>query len=128
MELLGSGLEVSEIRNFGFKGAVVTNENASYRKVCLEMIAIVLPYIAKMKHLEHLSLSGLLSISKYGQDPDPIASDDRLKSLHTMLKSTNTLKKLTIYIPYMIPFCVDYNMRWSEVKLNLIRASYHQLS
>ena len=108
MELLGRGIEVSEIRDFSFDGAVVENENASDGKVYLEMIALVLPYIAKMKHLEHLSLSGPSSISKYEQDPEPTAGDDRLKSLHTLLKSTKTLKKLTIRIPDMIPYCVDY--------------------
>ena len=107
MELLGRGIEVSKIRNFGFEGAAITSENASDRKVCLEMIALVLPYISKMKHLEHLFLSVPL-FSKYGQDPERTASDDRLKCLHTMLKSTNTLKKLTIHIPDMIPSCVDY--------------------
>ena len=108
MDLLGRGIEVSEIRDFSFYGAVVRNEYALDGKVCLEVIAPVLPYIAKMKHLEHLSLSGPFSISKYGQDPEPTASDDRLKSLHTMLTSTKTLKELTIHIPDMIPLYVDY--------------------
>ena len=110
MELLGCGLEVSEIREFRFmffsSKLLFPDENASDRKVCLEMIALVLPYIAKMKHLEHLYLS--IPFGKHAQDPEPTASDDRLKSLHTMLKSTKTLKNLNIRIPDMIPSCVDY--------------------
>ena len=110
MELLGSGFEVSEIKDFGFKVVVRRgNENVSDRKVGLEMIATVLPYITKMKHLEYLSLSVHLGpVDKHAQDPEPTASDDRLKCLHTMLKSTKTLKKLKINIPDMIPYCVDY--------------------
>ena len=109
IEFLGSGLEVSEIRDFCFKFSntdfMFNDGDASRKKkVCLEMIALVLPYITKMKYLEHLSLS----IPGGKQVPMPTASDDRLKSLHTMLKSTKTLKKLTIDIPDIISSCVDY--------------------
>ena len=131
MELLGRGIEVSKIRNFGFEGAA---ENASYRKVCLEMIALVLPYITKMKHLEHLSLSVQLTLlgpgglGKHAQDREPTASDDRLKCLHTMLKSTKTLKKLKINIPDMIPYCVDYicdGLKSNSTLSELDITSYH---
>ena len=107
MEPLGSGLEVSEIRDFTF---ILFNrrhgEEASERKVALETIALVLPYITKMKHLEHLNLN--IHGGKCAQDQEPTASDDRLKCLHSMLKSTKTLKKLKINIPNMIPSCADY--------------------
>ena len=107
MEPLGSGLEVSEIRDFIFVLCNIRHsKEASDRKVCLEMIALVLPYITKMKYLEQLTL--LIPFGQHAQDPEPTASDDRLKCLHTMLKSTKTLKKLTILIPDMIPSCVDY--------------------
>ena len=125
MELLGRGIEVSEIRDFSLKFTSFNfksrDEESSQRKVGLEMIALVLPYVTKMKHLEHLDLAIPSSIriyapfgkhaqdqEPYGQDPEPTASDDRLKCLHTMLKSTKTLKKLKIHIPDMIPSCVDY--------------------
>ena len=127
MELLGSSIEVSEIRDFSFTLFNVRHiEEASYRKVCLEMIALVLPYITKMKHLEHLGL--IIPFGKRAQDQERTASDDRLKSLHTMLKSTKTLKKLNIDIPDMIPYCVDYicdglksNSTLSELEIT----SYH---
>ena len=111
IEFLGSGLEVSGIRDFCFKFSstdfMFNDEYASRKKkVCLEMIALVLPYITKMKYLEHLSLS--VPSDEHAQVPMPTASDDRLKSLHTILKSTKTLKMLKIDIPYMIPSCVDY--------------------
>ena len=99
MELLGRGLEVSKIKFLGLK----VTRNALYRKML-----VLVPYIAKMKHLEHLSLSGPLSISEYTWNPEPTASDEQLKSLRTMLTSTKTLKKLKIYIPDMIPSRVDY--------------------
>ena len=143
MEPLGRGLEVSEIK---FLGLNVT-QNTSDRKVCLEMIVLVLPYITKMKHLEHLDLSvsllglggidlhllglgGLLARpgDKPAQDPEPTASDDRLKSLHTMLKSTKTLKKLKFDIPDMIPSCVDYicdGLKSNSTLSELSITSYH---
>ena len=125
MELLGSGLEVSEIRDFRLR-FFSNREDASDRKVGLEMIALVLPYITKMKHLEHLTLA--IPFGEYGQDPEPTASDDRLKSLHTMLKSTETLKKLKIDIPEMIPSCVDYicdGLRSNSTLSKLRITSYH---
>ena len=108
MELLGRGIEVSEIRDFSLKFASANfgREESSQRKVCLEIIALVLPYITKMKYLEHLSLS--VPSDEHARIPMPTASDDRLKSLHTMLKSTKTLKKLKFDIPDMTPSCVDY--------------------
>ena len=110
IEFVGSGLEVSKISNFCFKFSctdlILNDEAALHRKqVCLEMIALVLPYITKMKHLEYLTLS-----IPGGQRAhrELTASDDRLKSLHTMLTSTKTLKKLTIDIPDIISSFVDY--------------------
>ena len=131
MEPLGSGFEVSEIKDFGFKVTVVSNDNASDRKVGLEMIALV-PYITKMKHLESLSVQLTLlrpgGLGKHVQDREPTASDDRLKCLHTMLKSTKTLKKLTINIPEMIPSCVDYicdGLKSNSTLSELSITSYH---
>ena len=106
MEPLGSGLEVSEIRDFSLILFNIRRKEVPDRKVCLEMIALVLPYITKMKYLEHLYLA--IVGGECAQDQEPTASDDRLKCLHTMLKSTKTLKKLTINIPDMIPSCADY--------------------
>ena len=128
MELLGRGIEVSKIRDFSLKFANFTlldGSSARYVKLFLEMIALVLPYITKMKHLEYLDLSIPIPSSsrKYGQDPEPTASDDRLKSLHTMLKSTKTLKKLKIDIPDMIPSCVDYIC--DGLKSNLTLSELH---
>ena len=130
MELLGRGIEVSEIRDFSLKfvsiNFIAPVEDGSQRKVCLEMIALVLPYITKMKHLEHLVLAILSSKRTQGQEPT--ASDDRLKSLHTMLKSTKTLKKLKIHIPDMIPSCVDYicdGLKSNSTLSELHITSYH---
>ena len=129
MELLGRGIEVSEIRDFSLKfaSANLTSLDSSQRKVSLEMIALALPYITKTKHLEHLDLSGPV-FSKYGQDPEPTASDDRLKCLHTMLKSTKTLKKLKFDILEMIPSCVDYicdGLKSNSTLSELYITSYH---
>ena len=130
MELLGSGLEVSEIRDFSLKivsiNFIAPVEESSQKKVCLEMIALALPYITKMKHLEHLSLA--IPFGKYAQYLEPTASDDRLKSLQTMLKSTKTLKKLKIDIPDMIPSCVDYicdGLKSNSILSELVITSYH---
>ena len=130
MELLGRGIEVSEIRDFSLKfvsiNFIAPVEDGSQRKVCLEMIALALPYITKMKHLEHLVLAILSSKRTQGQEPT--ASDDRLKSLHTMLKSTKTLKKLKIHIPDMIPSCVDYicdGLKSNSTLSELHITSYH---
>ena len=132
MELLGRGIEVSEIRDFSLKFAnanfIPLHKESSQRKVCLEMIALVLPYITKMKHLEHLDLAIPSLSRKYGQDPEPTASDDRLKSLHTMLKSTKTLKKLKFDIPDMTPSCVDYicdGLKSNSTLSELHITSYH---
>ena len=131
MELLGRGIEVSEIRDFSLKFASANftpYEYNSQRKVCLEIIALVLPYITKMKHLEHLDLAIPSLSRKYGQDPVPTASDDRQKSLHTMLKSTRTLKKLTIDIPDMTSSCVDYicdGLKSNSTLSKLHITSYH---
>ena len=131
MELLGRGIEVSKIRDFGLKFASANfgrlREESSQRKVCLEMIALVLPYITKMKHLEHLNLAIASLFRKYGQDPEPTASDDRLKYLHTMLKSTDIKNAENQYSRNDSFLCGLY-MRWSEIKFNLIRASYQKLS
>ena len=127
MELFGRGIEVSEIRDFSFMlFNIGHSEEASNRKVYLEMIALVLPYITKMKNLERLSLS--VPSDEHAQVPMPTASDDRLKSLHTMLKSTNTLKKLKIHIPDMIPSCVDYicdGLKSNSTLSELSITSYH---
>ena len=131
IEFLGSGLEVSGIRDFCFKFSstdfMFNDGDASRKKkVCLEMMALVLPYITKMKYLEHLTLS--VPGDKHTRIPMPTASDDRLKSLHTMLKSTKTLKKLTINIPDMIPSCVDYicdGLKSNSTLSELDITSYH---
>ena len=122
IELLGRGIEISEIRDFLL--LIFEDEDLPDRKTCLEMIALVLPYITKMKYLEHLSLS--IPIGK--QDPEPNAGDDRLKSLQTMLKYTKTLKNLTIDIPDMIPFCVVYicdGLKSNSTLSKLDITSYH---
>ena len=89
------------------------------------MIALVLPYITKMKYLEHLSLS---IPGDQRAHRELTVSDDRMKSLHTLLKSTKTLKNLTIHIPDIISSCVDYicdGLKSNSTLSELDITSYH---
>ena len=107
MAHFGCGLEVSNIRtltlfmgcyrDFG-EATVRLAEARSYEKITQEMMVLLLPYIAKLKFLEHLQL-GTINIINDRDEQYSVSNDadDAFKPLYTMLKSTRTLKTLGLH-------------------------------
>ena len=107
MAHFGCGLEVSNIRtltlfmgcyrDFG-EATVRLAEARSYEKITQEMMVLLLPYIAKLKFLEHLQL-GTVNIINDRDEQYSVSNDadDAFKPLYTMLKSTRTLKTLGLH-------------------------------